>query len=156
MKRVLQFLCVTCVLTALAQPVQAQEWSAEQLEVLQVISEQWELEVAGDLSWTEMLHPLFQAWPVGMPHPFDKEGVYRFHAAEADQSKILAHYIAPVAIIVTGGTAVVHYNYTIIIEYEDGEREMNVGRSSDILIRTENGWQWISWVGDERTGVEDN
>jgi hypothetical protein len=156
MKRVLQFLCVTFVLAALAQPVQAQEWSAEELEVWQVISEQWELEVAGDLSWIEMLHPSFEGWPVGMPHPFDKEGVRRFVAAEADQSEILAYFLDPLAITVTGGTAVVHYNYSLITQYEDGEREMDIGRSSDVLIRTEDGWQWISWVGDERTGVEDN
>jgi hypothetical protein len=156
MKRVLRFLCVTFVLAALAQPVQAQEWSAEQLEVWQVISEQWELEVAGDLSWIEMLHPSFQAWPVGMPHPFDKEGVRRLYVAEADESEILAYYLHPVAIIVTGGTAAVHYNYTVLTQYEDGEKEMDVGRSSDVLIRTENGWQWISWVGDERVGVDDS
>jgi hypothetical protein len=114
------------------------------------------LEVAGDLSWIEMLHPSFEGWPVGMPHPFDKEGVRRFVAAEAGQSEILAYSLDPLAITVTGGTAVIHYNYSLIIQYEDGEREMDVGRSSDVLIRTENGWQWISWVGDERTGVEDN
>jgi len=155
MKRVLQFLCVTFVLAALAQPVQAQEWSAEQLEVWQVISEQWELEVAGDLSWIDMLHPSFQAWPVGMPHPIGKEGVRRIYVAEADESEVLAYHLHPVAIIVEGGTAAVHYSYTILSQYEDGEREMDSGRSSDVLIRTENGWQWISWVGDER-GVEDN
>ena len=156
MKRVLQFLCVTCVLALVARPVQAQEWSAEQLEILEMVNNQWEAEKAGDLSWIELLHASFRGWPVGAPMPIGKDAAQRFFAAEAGRDKILAYDIAPVAIIVTDGTAVAHYYYTVLTEHADGEREMTAGRSTDVLTRTEDGWRYVSWVGDERSDIEGN
>ena len=154
MKKISLVLCVTCVLTLLAQPVRAQEWSAEQLEILEMVTSQWEAEKAGDLSWLELLHASFRGWPASSPMPISKDAAQRFFAAEAGQDKILAYNIAPVAIIVTGGTAVIHYYYSLLTEYADGEHEMTTGRSTDVLTRTEDGWRWVSWVGEERRGSE--
>ncbi len=150
MKQVFLLVCVTCVLALPALPVQGQEWSAEQLEVWQIISKQWDLEKAGDEAWMELLHPSFQAWPNESPMPLDKTDAARFIAAEAGRFKIVAQDLAPVGIVVTGDTAVIHYFHTTITEYSDGERETAVGRSTDVLTRTEDGWRFVSFVGDEK------
>lgn len=154
MKQIFQLVCVTCVLALLAVPVQAQTWSAEQLEVWQVVSKQWELEMAEDDAWIEMLHDSFQSWPNEASMPLDKADTARFHAAEAGQFKIQVQDIAQVGIVVTGDTAVAHYYHTTVVEYDDGERETFEGRFTDILTRTGDGWQFVSWVGHEE--VEDD
>ena len=149
MKRVIQFVYVTCSLALLVLPAQAQEWSAEQLEVWEVVSTVWDKEMAGDDSWMDLLDDSFQSWPGSELMPHDKADVARFVAAEAGRFKIVLQDISPVAIIISGDTAVAHYYHTTISEYDDGEREASDGRSTDILRRTGNGWRFVSWVHSE-------
>lgn len=146
MKRVFLLVCVMCLL---ALPVQPQEWSAEQLEVWQTVSKLWEMEMAGDDAWMELLHPSFQGWPYESAMPVDKTDLARFMAAERGEFKIVVQDIHPVAIVITGDTAVAHYYHTTVAEYTDGERETIDGRSTDVLTRTADGWRFVSWVGNE-------
>ena len=150
MRRVFLFVCVTSFLALLTLPVQAQEWSAEQREVWDFVSKQWEMEKAGDQSWLDMFHPSFQGWPVGAPTPYGKDVVKQFFSVEAGRDDILVQHLAPISIIVTEGTAVAHYYYTLLIEHRDGERETSTGRSTDVLTKTGDGWQYLSWIGQER------
>ena len=110
--------------------------------------------MAGDDSWIEMLHASFQSWPNDAPMPLDKADTARFLAAEIGQFKILAQDIAPVGIVVTGDTAVAHYYHTAITKHNNGERETSVGRHTDTLTRTGDGWRFVSWVGDETSEVD--
>ena len=149
MKRVIPLVYASCVLALLALPAKAQEWSAEQLEVWEVVSKVWDLEMAGDDAWMDLLHDSFQSWPQAELMPHDKADVARFVAAEAGEVNIVLQDISPVAIIVTGDTAVAHYYHTTITEDEDGH-ETTDGRSTDILTRTRNGWRFVSWVHSEQ------
>jgi hypothetical protein len=149
MKQVFQLVYMTCVLALLALPVQAQQWAEEQLEVWQIISKHWEMEKAEDNAWIEMLHESFQSWPNDALMPLDKAGTARVAATETGRFKILVQHVAPVGIVIVGDTAVAHYYHTTIIEYKDGERETIDGRFTDILTRTGDGWQFVSWVGEE-------
>ena len=153
MKKILLLACVICFVALLAPQAQAQEWSAEQLEVWQIISKVWELEKAGDHSWTDLLHPSYQSWPYDAPIPLDKAGTLRFLKAEEDHFKILAQHLVPIGIIIVGDTAVIHYFHTTLTEWDDGERETTDGRTTDVLVRTKDGWRILSWVGTEQ--VED-
>ena len=146
MKKLFLLVCMTCVL---ALPVQAQQWSAEQTEIWNTVSKQWELEMAEDKAWIDMLHAAFQSWPNESLMPLGKADTVRFHAADAGQFKIVVQHIAPVGIVVVGDTALAHYNHMTTVEYQDGERESFDGRFTDILIRSGNGWQFIGWVGEE-------
>ena len=49
------------VLALLALPAKAQEWSAEQLEGWELVSRVWDLEMAGDDAWMDLLHDSFQS-----------------------------------------------------------------------------------------------
>jgi hypothetical protein len=62
----------SCVLALLALPAKAQEWSAEQLEVWELVSRVWDLKMAGDDAWMDLLHDSFQSWPHAELMPHDK------------------------------------------------------------------------------------
>ncbi len=150
MKTGLLILCVPCVLALAPPSAPAQRWSGEELGIWKIISNQWKLESADDEAWIEMLHPSFLGWAKRAPMPHDKKVTVRFITAEADQFKVVVEDIQPVGIVVTGDTAVAHYYHISIQENKNGEREISTGRYTDVLIRTGDGWRFLSWVGDER------
>jgi len=151
MKRIFQLVCVTGALALLVLPAQAQEWSAEQLEVWETVTTLWQLEAAEDPAWRDMLHDSFIGWVDESPAPHDKGTTVRFLDAEAGQLRVVVQDMKPAAIVVVGNTAVAHYFHVSIIEYPDGERETTYGRQTDVLTRTEDGWRYVSWSGDERS-----
>jgi ketosteroid isomerase-like protein len=57
------------------------------------------------------------------------------------------HELYPLAIVVHDDVAVAHYLYSSAFEDKEGKIKMNTGRYSDVLVRTDNGWQFISWHG---------
>ena len=61
------------------------------------------------------------------------------------QGEVVAHELSPMAIVIHGDVAVAHYLYTSAFENKDGEVEVNNGRYSDILVRTQDGWKFLSW-----------
>lgn len=156
MRKTLLVVCVACVLALLASPVQAKQWSEEQLEVWKVITKIWEQEKAGDESWMDVLHESYQSWPYESAMPMNKEDTVRWVHAERGHFKILVQQLSPIAVIVVGDTAVVHYYHSSMTEYDDGERETIDGRSTDVLVRTQGAWRLLSWVGDEIGEDEDD
>ncbi len=156
MKRALLFLSVTCVLALSAQPVQAQEWSAEQLEVWETVSTLWDLQDANNPGWKDMLHDSFVGWVDESPAPHNKATTAQFLDAESGQFKVLARHLTPLAIAVAGNTAVVHYVHIAITEYGPDDQETTYGRLTDVLTRTGDGWKYVSWIGDERSEEEDD
>ena len=159
MKRALHVVFVTCVLALLALPAQAQaqEWSAEQLEVWDVITTLWDLGAADDPAWKDMLHDSFVGWIGEAPTPHDKATTVAFIDAEAGQFRTVVQHVTPVAIVVAGNTAVVHYFHMAVTEFtDDDSRETTFGRMTDVLTRTGDGWRIVSWVGDERSDEDDD
>ena len=59
----------------------------------------------------------------------------------------LAFQIRDDLLDVEGDTAVAHYFYTSAYEDNDDKVEVSNGRYTDILVRTEDGWKFISWHG---------
>ena len=155
MKKVFLTACATCVFALLTQPVQAQQWTAEEMEVWETIHQLWELEAAEDDAWKDLIHPSFQSWSYHSPMPYDKEHTVHLVDAEIGLFKVLAQDILPVAIVIVDGTAVAHFYHTTLVEHSDGDQELFEGRSTDILVRTPDGWRFVSWVGDEIGESED-
>lgn len=158
MKRVILIVFVAFVFPLLALPaqVQAQEWSAEQLEVWDVVNTMWDLEVTVNPAWKDLLHDSFIGWVDESPAPHDKGTTARFLDAEADQLRYVVHDLKPMGIVVVDNTAVVHYFHVAIIEYPDGDRDTVYGRQTDVLTRTGDGWRYVSWLGDERSDEDGN
>ena len=63
------------------------------------------------------------------------------------QGKMVAHELYPLAIVIRGDVAVAHYLYTSAYQGKDDEVEMNNGRYSDVLVRTDSGWKFLTWHG---------
>ena len=57
--------------------------------------------------------------------------------------------VSPEAIAVEGDTAVVHYNVTTVSEDKDGKRTPNIGRITEVLVRSGRSWKWLAGVNYE-------
>ena len=67
------------------------------------------------------------------------------------QGKSVMHELYPLAIVVHGDVAVAHYLYSSAFEDKEGKIEVNNGRYTDVLVKTDEGWRFISWHGGDDT-----
>ena len=65
------------------------------------------------------------------------------------QGRTLKHELYPLSIVVHDDVAVAHYLYTVAGEDADDEVEVNNGRYTDVLVRTEDGWKFLAWHGGD-------
>jgi ketosteroid isomerase-like protein len=61
--------------------------------------------------------------------------------------KMIAHELYPLSIVVRGDVAVAHYLYSSATRLTDENIEVGNGRYTDVLVRTEDGWKFLSWHG---------
>jgi ketosteroid isomerase-like protein len=126
----------------------AQDTAADQASVWAVVEKQWNAVEAGDRKWMdELLADDFTGWPKNAPAPRNKASTKMWNRFSESQGKIVAHELYPLAIIVRGDVAVAHYLYTSAYKGKDDEVDMNNGRYSDVLVRTEDGWKFLAWHG---------
>lgn len=119
-------------------------------DVWVVIETQWNAAESGSKKWMdESLSDDFSGWPKSAPAPRSKESVKMWDRITEDLGKSVAHELYPLSIVVSGDTAVAHYLYSSVYESKDGETEINNGRYTDVLIRTEDGWQFLAWHGGD-------
>lgn len=138
------------MIAALAQPRQAsaQSWSAQQQEVWQVVQAQWAASMAKDAGWMErFLHTDFRGWTASEPVPRDKESASRWARYEMDGGTTLVQDLAPVAIVVHGNAAVVHYYFSQAQADREGKHRTVHGRYTDTLVKENGGWQFLAWSG---------
>ena len=133
-------------LTLTAAPAGAQTWSDAQLEVWEVIQAEWQASMEQDETlWDRLFHDDFQGWSAEDPAPRGLDTTREW--AEFEQGTTLAFELHPLAIVVTGNTAVAHYLWTDLSEDAAGEREATNGRYTDVLVRDADGWKFLAWAG---------
>ena len=126
----------------------AQDTAADQASIWAVVEKQWNEVEAGNKKWMdELLLEDFTGWPKNSPAPRNKASTKMWNRFNETQGKLVAHELYPLAIVVHGDVAMAHYLYTSAYKSKDGEVEMNNGRYSDVLMRTDNGWKFLSWHG---------
>ena len=126
----------------------AQDTSADQASIWAVVEKQWNAVEAGDRKWMdELLADDFTGWPKNSPAPRNKASTKLWNRFNESQGKVVAHELYPLAIVVHGDVAVAHYLYTSAYKGKDDEVEMSNGRYSDVLVRTEDGWKFLTWHG---------
>lgn len=141
-------LLVLWVSLAISGSVVAQEVANDQADVWSVIEQQWDAIKKGDKKWTDrFLADDFSGWPKNSPAPRSKASTQMWDRFNNSQGNVIAHELYPLAIIVHGDLAVAHYLFTSAYKDKDDDVEVNNGRFSDILIRTEDGWKFLSWHG---------
>ena len=63
--------------------------------------------------------------------------------------KMVAHELYPLSIVVHNDVAVAHYLYSSAFKSKDGEIEVSNGRYTDVLVRTDEGWRFLTWHGGD-------
>ena len=144
---------VALIALLISLPTFAQE-NTDAADVWGVVFEQWQQEQDHEKqrrdkpSWVDdLLDDEFVGWGKESPAPRTKSSVKMWDRFDHTQGKMLQHEIYPLSVVVKGDVAVAHYLYTSAYESKDGEVEMNNGRYTDVLIRTEDGWKFIAWHG---------
>jgi ketosteroid isomerase-like protein len=126
----------------------AQDTGGDQASIWSVIERQWNAVEDNDRKWMdELLVADFSGWPKNSPAPRNKASTKMWNRFNETQGKLVAHELYPLNIIVHGDVAVAHYLYTSAYKNKDGEVEMTNGRYSDVLVRTDDGWKFLSWHG---------
>lgn len=138
------------IAVSLGQIAIAQQETDDQADVWATIEAQWQAEEKGDKRWMErMLSEDFSGWAKNSPAPRNKASMQMWDRYNDSQGKMTAHELYPLAIIVHGDLAIAHYLYSSAFEAKDGESEVNNGRYTDVLIRSESGWRFIAWHGGD-------
>lgn len=128
----------------------AQDSADDAADVILKIEEQWERVQDGDTDWIdEELVDNFSGWPMSAPAPRSKMSTHKWTRFFETQGKMVEHELFFQNIVVHGDVAVAHYFYTSANENKDGEVEVNNGRYTDVLVRTDDGWKFLAWAGGD-------
>lgn len=147
-KRVIPYLFAACCIWC--GEALAQDDAEDRADVWSVIEQQWDAVENGDRKWTErFLSDDFSGWPKNSPAPRNKASTKMWDRFNDTQGEAVAHELYPLAIVIHGDVAIAHYLYTSAFKERDGDVEVNNGRYSDILIRTPEGWKFLSWHGGD-------
>jgi len=128
----------------------AQDTVDDSADVILIIEEQWQADQDGKDGWLDsMLAEEFSGWPKNSPSPRSRRSTKMWDRFGDEQGKTVAHELYFQNIVVHGDVAIAHYLYTSAYENKDKEVEVNNGRYTDVLVRTDDGWKFIAWHGGD-------
>lgn len=128
----------------------AQDETADQADVWATVEGQWDAASSDDKKWTDrLLVDKFSGWGNESPAPRSKASTKMWDRFSSELGRVVAHELYPLAIVVHKDMAVAHYLYSSAYKSKDGDFEMNKGRYTDILVRTDEGWKFIAWHGGD-------
>lgn len=142
----LALICSTGLLAA-ASPARAQG-GADEAAVWAVVERQWRAEQRGDDAWLDdFLSADFVGWPKESPAPRNRTSTRLWAEFNSRRSETLEYELYPLSILVHGDAAVAHYLYTTAVRGDDDEVSVRNGRFTDMLVRVDSEWKFISWHG---------
>ena len=128
----------------------AQDATNDSADVWAVVEEVWNAEAKGDRKWLDRrLADDFAGWNKNSPAPRNKLSTKMWDRFGAELGEMVAHELYPLSIIVHDDVAVAHYLYSSAFKTKDGDIETDNGRYTDILVRTDDGWQFLAWHGGD-------
>ncbi len=128
----------------------AQGSTEDQAAVWAAVEAIWEAEERADNDAIDaMLSADFMGWTAASPAPTSKSSSRMWREFGQQQSKNLRHELYPLSIVVHADMAVAHYLYTNAVQARDKSVEVVNGRFTDILVRGEETWKFISWHGGD-------
>jgi hypothetical protein len=143
-------LFLSFALVSFASAANAQTWSPEQQEIWRFEEQQWSMSKEKDSSWVDtMVHPNLSYWDTDQPGPQNKASLARWVRYGNTSGAVLEQELFPISIVITGNVAVVHYNYSVASENLEQERETVSGRYTDILMKEDGRWLFLSWAGGD-------
>ncbi|NIL93260.1 MAG: hypothetical protein GTO71_02200 [Woeseiaceae bacterium] len=143
-------LAISTLIFASAGTAVAQDTTDDAADVILTIEEQWERVQDGDTDWLdEELLDRFSGWPSHAPAPRSKASTGKWNRFFETQRKMVEHELFFQNIVIHGDVAVAHYFYTSASEDKNGDVEVDNGRYTDVLVRTEDGWKFLAWHGGD-------
>ena len=126
----------------------AQDDRDDEADVLLTIERAWEANRKGDHDdFDDMLADNFMGWGKDSPAPRSKTSTSRWMRLSDDMGRMMRYELYPLWVTVHDDVAVAHYLYSLAVKDKEGEIRTFNGRYSDVLVRTEDGWKFISWHG---------
>jgi len=133
---------------AVAQGAADYEAVDDQAAVWSAVETIWSAQESDDDDWVEeMLSADFMGWPHNSPAPRSKSSVRMWHRFDQEQTNGITHELYPLSIVVHGDMAIVHYLYTNAVQTKDKKTDVSSGRYTDVLVRDDGAWKFISWHG---------
>lgn len=124
----------------------AQEWNDEQSEVWTAVLGSYADIDKKDLNWTDKwVTEDAMVWGSGYPMPRSRASAKRWDAYQFPLSETMMSEYSPTAIVVHGTTAVAHYYYSSGNRNAEGKHKTTHGRCSDIMVKDDDGWKFLSW-----------
>lgn len=151
MKSKYKFVSILAVLfTASSGSVLAQSSPNDAADVWATIERQWAAAEDEDSDWVdEFLTIDFSGWARNAPAPRSRESTRLWNEFNNSQGRMLEHELYPLSIVIHDDVAVAHYLYTTANEDNDDDVEVDNGRYTDILVRTDEGWKFLAWHGGD-------
>ena len=143
-------LFVPAVLLFASVNANAQDATDDEADVFLAITQQWDAEQKGDDKWLEeMLADEFTGWGKESPAPRNKTSTRKWNKFGKQMGRMIEYELYPLSITVHENVAIAHYTYTSANKDKEGKIEVNSGRFTDVLVRTDDGWQFIAWHGGD-------
>ncbi len=143
-------LALTGMLMAAPGAALAQSAANDEVDVWATIERQWQAAEKGDDdALDDFLAENFSGWGKNSPVPRSKASTRMWDKFNDTQGRTLKHELYPLHFVVHEDVAVAHYLYTIAIEDKKDKVEIRNGRYTDILVRTADGWKFLSWHGGD-------
>lgn len=150
MKVIIRLGAIAACLFAVSAFAQQPSWNDAQSEVWALVEQSWVDDVAENGKWpADYVHDKYVSWGDGIAAPRYKDSAIAWSRFGDESSQTLMYEVSPEAIAVEGDTAVVHYNVTTVSEDKDGKRTPNVGRITEVLVRSGRSWKWLAGVNYE-------
>lgn len=131
-------------------PAAFAQGGADEAAVWAVVEAQWRAERRGDDGWVDdLLSADFVGWPKESPAPRNRTSTRLWADFNSRRAETLEYELYPLSILVQGNVAVAHYLYTTAVQTADDEVRVRNGRFTDVLVRADDGWKFISWHGGD-------
>lgn len=136
-------------------PLLAQEWSAEQKEAWASEVAYWKAVADRDLAATvSYMHDSYRGWNYPASVPGTKESAKNGFSHIFPITKSFGHNATPLAILVHGNVAVVHYVISFHETNEKGEHETSEDRWTDTLIKENGKWLLLADHGGATSALK--
>lgn len=141
---------LACLFLLITGNAAAQGSADDQTAVWAAVEKMWAAAEAGDDNWVEtMLSGDFMGWSRQSPAPRSKASVRMWNKFEREQADGITHELFPLSIVVHGDMAIAHYLYKNAVQTKDKQIEVTSGRYTDVLVRDDGAWKFISWHGGD-------
>ena len=126
---------------------QAQEWTKAQLEVWNVVEDEWNKWKTKDIDGMgSILHEKYQGWNDEFPLPVSKAMTMDYFTTMKDAFKVEFSSLNPARIVVADNSAVVHYFFTYTLSFGEGDKKESKefkGRIVEFYTKNSGKWQLL-------------